>query len=205
MYCLQDAWAICKIFKKANSSVQRSLSHSWISPSPIALADLPDKLSVNKQTISENTLTLNTASSVVVPRTFDESKYGLHVDLPSSYRTLYPTQMTHSQNPNSSLLCSFNISSSSLVGDTVKSPSCPSLVDHVYSSCVGKNAGEISGLVKSNCVGGEISGLGKSNCGGQWEPTGPNLGFSFISSSLPNMHSWELASSCSSEYPASYI
>ncbi|KAL0447174.1 UNVERIFIED_CONTAM: protein FEZ [Sesamum latifolium] len=25
-------WAICRIFKKANSSTQRALSHSWISP-----------------------------------------------------------------------------------------------------------------------------------------------------------------------------
>ncbi|KAL8532500.1 hypothetical protein ACS0TY_008915 [Phlomoides rotata] len=28
-----EAWAICRIFKKANSSTQRALSHSWISPS----------------------------------------------------------------------------------------------------------------------------------------------------------------------------
>ncbi|XP_027096343.1 protein FEZ-like [Coffea arabica] len=29
-----DAWAICRIFKKANSNAQRALSHSWISPVP---------------------------------------------------------------------------------------------------------------------------------------------------------------------------
>ncbi|XP_076952330.1 putative NAC domain-containing protein 94 [Bidens hawaiensis] len=27
-----DAWAICRIFKKASSTVQRTLSHSWVSP-----------------------------------------------------------------------------------------------------------------------------------------------------------------------------
>ncbi|KAL3511127.1 hypothetical protein ACH5RR_030528 [Cinchona calisaya] len=27
-----DAWAICRIFKKANSNAQRALSHSWLSP-----------------------------------------------------------------------------------------------------------------------------------------------------------------------------
>lgn len=32
-FFLQEAWAICRIFKKANSSTQRALSHSWISPS----------------------------------------------------------------------------------------------------------------------------------------------------------------------------
>jgi hypothetical protein len=31
---LQDSWAICRIFKKANSTTQRALSHSWVSPLP---------------------------------------------------------------------------------------------------------------------------------------------------------------------------
>nr|UBT01683.1 NAC transcription factor 79 [Litchi chinensis] len=29
-----DAWAICRIFKKTNSMAQRALSHSWVSPMP---------------------------------------------------------------------------------------------------------------------------------------------------------------------------
>ncbi|KAJ7943482.1 putative NAC domain-containing protein [Quillaja saponaria] len=29
-----DAWAICRIFKKTNATAQRALSHSWISPLP---------------------------------------------------------------------------------------------------------------------------------------------------------------------------
>ncbi|KAK7833090.1 protein FEZ-like [Quercus suber] len=29
-----DSWAICRIFKKTNSTTQRALSHSWVSPSP---------------------------------------------------------------------------------------------------------------------------------------------------------------------------
>ncbi|KAJ6766283.1 PROTEIN CUP-SHAPED COTYLEDON 2-RELATED [Salix purpurea] len=29
-----DAWAICRIFKKANSMAQRAVSHSWVSPVP---------------------------------------------------------------------------------------------------------------------------------------------------------------------------
>lgn len=31
---LQDSWAICRIFKKTNSTAQRALSHSWVSPLP---------------------------------------------------------------------------------------------------------------------------------------------------------------------------
>ncbi|XP_057463502.1 protein FEZ-like [Actinidia eriantha] len=30
----QDSWAICRIFKKTNSTAQRALSHSWVSPIP---------------------------------------------------------------------------------------------------------------------------------------------------------------------------
>ncbi|KAK4263459.1 hypothetical protein QN277_028859 [Acacia crassicarpa] len=29
-----DSWAICRIFKKTNSTAQRALSHSWVSPLP---------------------------------------------------------------------------------------------------------------------------------------------------------------------------
>lgn len=29
---LQDSWAICRIFKKINSTTQRALCHSWVSP-----------------------------------------------------------------------------------------------------------------------------------------------------------------------------
>ena len=31
---LQESWAICRIFKKTNSTAQRALSHSWVSPLP---------------------------------------------------------------------------------------------------------------------------------------------------------------------------
>lgn len=32
----QDAWAICRIFKKTNSVAQRALAHTWVSPIPEA-------------------------------------------------------------------------------------------------------------------------------------------------------------------------
>lgn len=31
---MQDSWAICRIFKKTNSTSQRTLSQSWVSPLP---------------------------------------------------------------------------------------------------------------------------------------------------------------------------
>ncbi|KAL5582314.1 hypothetical protein UlMin_014756 [Ulmus minor] len=33
-FSAHDSWAICRIFKKANSMAQRALSHSWVSPLP---------------------------------------------------------------------------------------------------------------------------------------------------------------------------
>ncbi|OWM89551.1 hypothetical protein CDL15_Pgr024299 [Punica granatum] len=195
-----DAWAICKIFKKANSAVQRSLSHSWVSPLPIALADLPDKHAVNRQITSppESTSSIKTASSAVVPQVFIENKYNSHLDLSSSYRTRYPcTPLMTSQNLNSSPFYSLNMSSSSPVGDLLKASSCHGVVDHLYGSSIIDhgigNAWEIDGAVKNGCSG-------------QWESAEPNLRFSF-SRSLPDMQSWELASSCSTsnERPANYI
>lgn len=45
---MQDAWAICRIFKKANSNAQRALSNSWVSP------DLP---AANNTTLTSENLT----------------------------------------------------------------------------------------------------------------------------------------------------
>ncbi|KAK8567283.1 hypothetical protein V6N12_005879 [Hibiscus sabdariffa] len=39
-----DSWAICRIFKKTNSTAQRVLSNSWVSPTPetSSVSDVPD-------------------------------------------------------------------------------------------------------------------------------------------------------------------
>ncbi|KAK4779689.1 hypothetical protein SAY87_015795 [Trapa incisa] len=206
-----DAWAICKIFKKASSAVQRSISHSWVSPLPVNLANLPDKQhSLNQHANPDNTsLTTNSnASSSVFHTSLSEGKYISNLDLISSSsrsRILFPALMTGSghQNLNPSLLCSFNMLSSpsppTAEGSLKPSPPYLSLVDHVYNSSMDSGG--------PNNVAGDIGGVVKTdNCNGQWETAVPNMGFSFLGSSLPSMHSWELASSsCSGEYPASYI
>ncbi|KAK1415919.1 hypothetical protein QVD17_31707 [Tagetes erecta] len=50
-----DAWAICRIFKKASSTAQRTLSHSWVSP---ILQETPsaDHNILTQQPISSNDL-----------------------------------------------------------------------------------------------------------------------------------------------------
>ncbi|KAM3358989.1 putative NAC domain-containing protein 94 [Capsicum galapagoense] len=40
-----DSWAICRIFKKANSNAHRALSHSWVSPPPLPQAQSNTTLS----------------------------------------------------------------------------------------------------------------------------------------------------------------
>ncbi|KAJ6926903.1 protein FEZ-like [Populus alba x Populus x berolinensis] len=50
-----DAWAICRIFKKTNSMAQRALSHSWVSPLPDTTAsDLFAQAALFPQFCSEN-------------------------------------------------------------------------------------------------------------------------------------------------------
>ncbi|MQL88028.1 hypothetical protein Taro_020573 [Colocasia esculenta] len=51
-----EAWAICRIFKKTNSTAQRALSHSWVPPVPLETTDV-DVFSILRcpQFGSENT------------------------------------------------------------------------------------------------------------------------------------------------------
>ena len=66
---LQDSWAICRIFKKTNSTAQRALSHSWVSPilpETSSISDMPSLGSNSSQLSSENIpLTAKTSSSTV--------------------------------------------------------------------------------------------------------------------------------------------
>ncbi|XP_021299854.1 putative NAC domain-containing protein 94 [Herrania umbratica] len=61
-----DSWAICRIFKKTNSTAQRALSQSWVSPIPetSSMSDMPSRGSNSSQLSSENLLlTTKTSSS----------------------------------------------------------------------------------------------------------------------------------------------
>ncbi|KAM7468537.1 hypothetical protein LguiB_016099 [Lonicera macranthoides] len=50
---LQDLWAICRIFKKANSTAQRALSHAWVSPV------LPERPSTELSSLNQYGITNN--------------------------------------------------------------------------------------------------------------------------------------------------
>ncbi|GLU09416.1 hypothetical protein SLE2022_262790 [Rubroshorea leprosula] len=59
-----DSWAICRIFKKTNSTAQRALSHTWVSPLPetSSTSDMTNKGSDNTQLSSD--LTTKIISSI---------------------------------------------------------------------------------------------------------------------------------------------
>lgn len=57
-HVVQDAWAICRIFKKTNSMAQRALSQSWLSPLPEPTAS--GFLSQCPQFSSENNISCTT-------------------------------------------------------------------------------------------------------------------------------------------------
>ncbi|KAF2291916.1 hypothetical protein GH714_036092 [Hevea brasiliensis] len=56
-----DSWAICRIFKKTNSTAQRALSHSWVSPLPEPSAF--SLLAKGSQTSSHEDMPLTTETS----------------------------------------------------------------------------------------------------------------------------------------------
>ncbi|TYH83852.1 hypothetical protein ES332_D02G160000v1 [Gossypium tomentosum] len=63
-----DSWAICRIFKKTNSTAQRALCHSWVSPIPetSSISDMLSRGSDTPQLSSDNiSLTPKTSSSPV--------------------------------------------------------------------------------------------------------------------------------------------
>ncbi|GMI75350.1 Arabidopsis NAC domain containing protein 9, FEZ [Hibiscus trionum] len=63
-----DSWAICRIFKKTNSTAQRAICHSWVSPIPetSSISDMVSRGSNSCQLSSHNVaLTEKTSSSAV--------------------------------------------------------------------------------------------------------------------------------------------
>lgn len=66
---MQDSWAICRIFKKTNSTAQRALSHSFVSPLPETSTtsdhDISNKGSNNAQFSSDSISILTTSNSSI--------------------------------------------------------------------------------------------------------------------------------------------
>ncbi|KAF0935210.1 hypothetical protein E2562_031248 [Oryza meyeriana var. granulata] len=56
-----DSWAICRIFKKTNSTAQRALSHSWVSP-PLSSTNEAYRAPVSQTTQRSQHISDNTSS-----------------------------------------------------------------------------------------------------------------------------------------------
>ncbi|KAL5805557.1 hypothetical protein ACOSQ4_028290 [Xanthoceras sorbifolium] len=93
-----DAWAICRIFKKTNSMAQRALSHSWVSPLPEATGS--DMLSQGPHCThfsSENVSCTTEMGSVMqlcgnhdLQQQASTASFSAF-DIPSSYKPLNPS------------------------------------------------------------------------------------------------------------------
>ncbi|KAK3025380.1 hypothetical protein RJ639_044920 [Escallonia herrerae] len=78
-----DSWAICRIFKKANSTTQRTLSHSWVSPLPetSTYEILNQHANSTTQFSTSDRISLTTKASSVV-------QYGVNNDSIASFSPL---------------------------------------------------------------------------------------------------------------------
>ncbi|KAK3002332.1 hypothetical protein RJ639_021587, partial [Escallonia herrerae] len=79
----RDSWAICRIFKKANSTTQRTLSHSWVSPLPetSTYEILNQHANSTTQFSTSDRISLTTKASSVV-------QYGVNNDSIASFSPL---------------------------------------------------------------------------------------------------------------------
>jgi hypothetical protein len=65
----QDSWAICRIFKKTNSTAQRALSHCWVSPplSSTNEAYIPPSSQATQRSQHSSENTSSTMSDIISP------------------------------------------------------------------------------------------------------------------------------------------
>lgn len=110
-YCLQDAWAICRIFKKANSNAHKTLSHSWISPDlqeTINTSEMINYPHFNSSQFSSDTTTRsllkqNPSNMTSFSPTFDfSSDYKPHLQMTTSCSYLSP------QTIDNATICNFD-------------------------------------------------------------------------------------------------
>ncbi|CAK9136358.1 unnamed protein product [Ilex paraguariensis] len=91
-----DSWAICRIFKKPNSTAQRALSHSWVSRLPETTAS--DMLTQQAHSPSQfsSTITDNISLTTKINST---TQFGYNRDLQHSYLTSFSPLDVHPYKP----------------------------------------------------------------------------------------------------------
>ncbi|KAK1376480.1 NAC domain-containing protein [Heracleum sosnowskyi] len=108
---LNDAWAICRIFKKANSNAHKALSQSWISPGlheTITSSEMLNFPHFNSAQFSSDTTTTSslkqdTSNMTSFSPTFDfSSDYKPYIQMSTSYSYLSP------QTIDNATICNFD-------------------------------------------------------------------------------------------------
>ncbi|KAL1806331.1 hypothetical protein ACET3Z_029399 [Daucus carota] len=172
-----DAWAICRIFKKANSNAQRALSNSWVSPdlrpahtTTLTSQNLPPHYQTSTTTTATPTChnNLHHSSSITNPTpNFDLSLYKAYNQMASGGGYAFFGQETADYPlskcniDTSSLL--FNMSST-MFGDFEKVPECVDYkgIDDYANTCfppslqqveqnVGHGGENLMALLKESC------------------------------------------------------
>lgn len=119
LFCdLQDSWAICRIFKKTNSTTQRALSHSWVSPLPEPTA--PDTLpkSAHAPQFSSQNMSLIKETSSAIQLNYNNR---LQQSSPASFSPL-DFSFNKPMNPATSIPSKIPISNGDLTSNFLFSP-----------------------------------------------------------------------------------
>ncbi|KAI3722402.1 hypothetical protein L2E82_33440 [Cichorium intybus] len=110
-----DAWAICRIFKKTSSMAQRALSHSWMS-------SLPEHKSSDLYTES-NQLSNNNDSRLTSPDTFTPLDTSLYTPMNLTTSKVSPFSIPHTDFPRGFMFSTVDISTPTTTSTSDVAPS----------------------------------------------------------------------------------
>ncbi|XP_050229013.1 protein FEZ [Mercurialis annua] len=133
-----DAWAICRIFKKTNSMAQRALNHSWITQFP------------------ENPLPemLNQGTSAPHCTQFSSENISCTSEIGSVFQICTPTDLHQASSSDFSLI---NLSSYKPINPTIHPVFNQDHHDHIIPSNFTFSPLEMSGLNKGTNISGDDS------------------------------------------------
>ncbi|KAL3840591.1 hypothetical protein ACJIZ3_025182 [Penstemon smallii] len=222
-----EAWAICRIFKKANSNTQRALSHSWVSPvfdnitttTTATISDMINPHSMNNIQFSSSYITMANKTNTSVPLHF--GFYNDVLEQSSIASTFSPLNFPpcNNQMENNNLTTSYTNTISSLSKETASKcgaiNDASSLLLDMSTSIFG-DFGNINGFLTHEDMQGNVIGNGEEgvlvkdqSLDEEWGTIRsfvPNSSFplSYPEALKSNLLMWDSSSPCPSELSTSY-
>ncbi|CAM8881249.1 unnamed protein product [Rhodiola kirilowii] len=96
-----DAWAICRIFKKTNATAQRAVSHSWVSPpSSGNLTTTPESGGQNSKFSSTEPSIISTTQNPSSNIPFNYNNFLVHQQQPCPTPAFSPTDLNYYKSIN---------------------------------------------------------------------------------------------------------